>query len=104
MYSSLCKTLAKLRPDTQVFCGHEYTLKNLEFAASVDPANEAVRHKLTWAKEQRAAGLPTVPSTIGEELEINPFMRVDSEAMQAATGLTSSIEIMGELRQRKNQS
>lgn len=51
--------------DVQVWCGHEYTVKNLEFAADADKENKAVQEKLQWAKSQRAANKPTIPSTIG---------------------------------------
>ena len=49
----------------QVWCGHEYTVKNLEFAVDADKENEAVQEKLQWAKAQRSANMPTIPSTIG---------------------------------------
>ena len=49
----------------QVWCGHEYTVKNLEFAADADKENKAVQEKLQWAKTQRSANKPTIPSTIG---------------------------------------
>ncbi len=49
----------------QVWCGHEYTVKNLEFAADADKENRMVQQKLQWAREQRAAKKPTIPSTIG---------------------------------------
>lgn len=60
----------------------QYTAKNLEFAASVDPNNEALKKKAAWVKETREQGHPTVPSTIGGELDFNPFMRVESEALK----------------------
>eukprot|EP00897_Mesotaenium_endlicherianum_P000349 jgi/Mesen1/10314/ME000079S09741 len=100
MLSSLCTKLAALPPSTRVFCGHEYTVKNLEFAASVEGENDAVQKKLAWARQQRSAGAPTVPSTIREELEINPFMRVEQPAK--ATGKSSATDVMAELRRRKN--
>ena len=51
--------------DVQVWCGHEYTVKNLEFAADAEKGNRAVQEKLQWARNQRAANKPTIPSTIG---------------------------------------
>lgn len=71
----------------------QYTDKNLEFAASVDPHNQALQRKAAWVKETRGQGQPTVPSTIGEELEVNPFMRVDSEALKVRL-TTSSFQIL----------
>ena len=57
--------VANGRADVQVWCGHEYTVKNLEFAADADKENRAVQEKLQWARNQRAANKPTIPSTIG---------------------------------------
>ena len=57
----------------QVWCGHEYTVKNLEFAADADKENRAVQEKLQWAKSQRAANQPTIPSTIGVSARRQPF-------------------------------
>lgn len=85
MYTALCEKLAKLPDDMRVYCGHEYTKANLEFAAHVEPENEDVRRKLEWAKQMRAKAAPdwhdatpdemTIPSTIGDEKKTNPFMR-----------------------------
>jgi hydroxyacylglutathione hydrolase len=57
-------------------------VKNLQFALTVEPDNVKIQQKLTWAQHQRQAGLPTIPSTIEEELETNPFMRVDLPEIQ----------------------
>lgn len=78
MYTSLNVTLGALPDDTRVFCGHEYTVKNLEFALHVEPGNAQVREKSARVAELRARGVPTVPSTIGEERRTNPFLRCDS--------------------------
>lgn len=102
MYHSLCKKLASLPPSTRVFCGHEYTVKNLSFALEVEPDNPAIKKKLAWSKQQRMENKPTVPSTIGEELEVNPFMRVHTKSIQDATGLINPIEIMGAVRRWKD--
>ena len=80
---------------SQVYCGHEYSLQNLAFGAHVEPGNkvaqeplyeccqylqhvQAIADKIKWCQDQRSLdpALPTVPSTIQEEKEINPFMRV----------------------------
>lgn len=102
MHHSLNEVLASLDPSTWVYCGHEYTVSNLEFAAHVEPDNEAVQRKLRWAREEVAAGRPTVPSTIGDELATNPFMRVDQPALQQAMGSRDAIEVMARLREAKN--
>lgn len=57
-------------------------MKNLQFAQTVEPENAKISQKLAWAQQQRQSGLPTIPSTIGEELEINPFMRSDLPEVQ----------------------
>lgn len=62
------------------FC--QYTVSNLRFALTVEPENEKIKQKLSWAQHQRQANLPTIPSTIGEELETNPFIRVDLPEIQ----------------------
>lgn len=73
-FDSLQK-LANLPDQTQVFCAHEYTLANLQFALAVEPDNEMLHQTIAWATAQRSQNLPTLPSTIGKEKMINPFMR-----------------------------
>lgn len=81
MMQSLGK-LAALPDTTKVWCGHEYTEKNLRFAHDLEPANAAIAAKLTRVEATRQAGKPTVPSTIGEEKETNPFLRSDSPELR----------------------
>ena len=76
----------ELPPETQVFCGHEYTESNLQFALHVDPHNTALQNKMRWVQARRAEGLPTVPSTLGEEWSYNPFARVSEPEIRAAVG------------------
>jgi hydroxyacylglutathione hydrolase len=76
--------LAALPDDTKVFCGHEYTEKNLLFAEMLEPGNRQVTEKLSRVRALRAAGRPTVPSTIAEEHETNPFLRIDSAELVAS--------------------
>lgn len=76
--------LAALPADTRVCCGHEYTLANAAFALAVEPDNRALRQRREQAQRQRDAGLPTLPSHLGEELACNPFLRVDQPALRAA--------------------
>mmetsp|Transcript_30376 Transcript_30376/g.60346 ORF Transcript_30376/g.60346 Transcript_30376/m.60346 type:complete len:121 (+) Transcript_30376:772-1134(+) len=73
MYGSFRK-LAELPKDTLVYCGHEYTISNYEFASRALPTNEKVRGRAAWAKARRERGEHTVPSTIGDEMECNVFM------------------------------
>ena len=66
---------ADLPGETCVYCGHEYTQSNGRFALSVEPANDALVARMAEVDRQRAAGEPTVPTTIAEEQATNPFMR-----------------------------
>jgi hydroxyacylglutathione hydrolase len=82
MMDSLGK-LAALPDATQVFCGHEYTEKNLAFAHELEPGNRDIAAKLERVRGQRKAGSPTVPSTIGEEKKTNPFLRSESAELRS---------------------
>lgn len=81
MNHSLSK-LMKLPDTLPVYCTHEYTLANLKFAQVVDPHNVALQNYTAWAKQQRQANIPTLPSTIGQEKAINPFLRTHEEAVK----------------------
>jgi hydroxyacylglutathione hydrolase len=85
-----------------VFCGHEYTVQNLKFALSVEPDNEYMQDKISWAKDQRAESTPTVPSTIGEEKRINPFMRCINPEIQKKMNTPDAISLMAKLREMKD--
>jgi hydroxyacylglutathione hydrolase len=84
------QTYAAMPPGTKVYGGHEYTQANARFAAHVDPDNAAVSDRRVVIDRLRAAGKPTLPTTIGEERATNPFMRA------------GSAERLGELRARKD--
>jgi hydroxyacylglutathione hydrolase len=77
MQASLA-ALRALPDDTRLYCGHEYTEQNLRFAANVEPANAAISGRLTRVRGQRAAGQPSLPCTLAEELATNPFLRWDA--------------------------
>jgi len=83
MMASLAR-LAALPDDTQVYCGHEYTEKNLQFALTLEPGNSALKAKYEWARKMRAGGKYTIPSTIGDEKLINPFLRFDSAELRSS--------------------
>lgn len=103
MYRALIDVLGVLPPSTQVYCGHEYTVKNLKFAATVEPNSRAVADKLAWAKAQTDSGKPTVPSTIAEEFAFNPFMRVREGSVQAHAGrVGDAIGTMAAIRAKKD--
>lgn len=82
MFDSL-QALAALPPETLVCCGHEYTASNARFAVTVEPDNAALRARADEVTAQRAAGLATVPTTIGQELATNPFLRAQDVATLA---------------------
>ena len=72
MHNSL-QRLTALHPQTRVWVGHEYTVANLTFAQTVEPENQAIQKALLRAQAARAQGLPTIPSSVELELQINPF-------------------------------
>ncbi|NNJ77585.1 MAG: hydroxyacylglutathione hydrolase [Anderseniella sp.] len=79
MWSSL-QVFKAMAPETIVYSGHEYTAANAEFALSIEPDNAALRARAQKVSELRAAGKPTVPTTIAEEMQTNPFLRAGSAA------------------------
>jgi len=83
MFASL-KKLAALPGDTRVCCGHEYTESNGRFAITVEPDNAALKARMKEVQGQRAAGQPSVPSTLASELAANPFLRASDAARFAA--------------------
>lgn len=93
-------TFAKLPAETQVFCAHEYTTSNLKFLTSLDP--EGCGTVLAEVLDTRDKGLPTIPSTIGKELEYNLFMKTREPRVQSLVGAGSAVETMGRLREMKN--
>lgn len=83
MVDSLRK-LAALPDSTQVYCGHEYTQKNLQFALTLEPTNQVLKAKYDWTVKMRRDGKYTIPSTIGDEKQFNPFLRTDSVELRAS--------------------
>ena len=78
MYRSLGR-LAQLPDDTRLYCAHEYTLSNALFAAQVEPANQAIADRLARVQRMRADGKITIPTTVAEERETNPFVRATND-------------------------
>jgi hydroxyacylglutathione hydrolase len=74
MYANL-QRIAALPGDVRIYCGHEYTLANARFAAHVEPANRAVADRLARVRELRESSEITLPTTVAEERETNPFVR-----------------------------
>lgn len=109
MYTSLLR-IGALPESTRIYCAHEYTLGNLNFAAKAEPDNSAitVRQEIELIKREQA--LPTLPTTISEELRTNPFLRCHSVSLkkqvatQMAQELHSDLETFMYLRRWKDQS
>lgn len=103
MWASLGR-IAALPADTRVYCAHEYTQSNGRFARSVDAENPALLTRLAEVDALRAAGTPTVPTTVGVELATNPFLRAASPAIRRALGMEAAadVEVFAELRRRKD--
>jgi len=107
MHRSLGR-LAALPGATRVCCAHEYTLSNLKFAHAVEPANAELAAYTEWCRAQRAAGRPTLPSSIARERDINPFLRCNEPAVAASAqdhGAESEepVAVLAALRQWKNE-
>ncbi len=104
MWASLQK-IAALPADTQVYCGHEYTVSNGKFGASIEPDNARLVARLADAEAKRAAGEPTLPTRIDWELETNVFLRSDTPAVRQHLGLPATLvwKVFADLRERKNR-
>ncbi len=105
MWSSLDK-IRLLPRSTKIYCAHEYTLQNIEFALSVEPQNSALRRWQSQAQSLRQSNQPSLPTSLQLELECNPFLRPESEAIRESLGLsakTSDLEVFRRLRQLKDQ-
>lgn len=103
MWASMCKFKA-LPDDIQVYSGHEYTLNNARFAVTVEPDNADLQKRLADIKAKCAAGVPTLPSTIGLEKATNPMMRADVPEVKAMLGMEEATDsaVFAEIRQRKD--
>ena len=101
--------LAALPPETAVYCGHEYTAANLRFALQVEPDNEAAREYGVRVARLREADRPSLPSSLGLELQVNPFLRCAAAPVRAAASahagktLGEPAAVFGALRAWKDQ-
>jgi hydroxyacylglutathione hydrolase len=87
--------IAALPDDTQVYCAHEYTLANLRFAAAVEPGNADVHETLEAVAQLRARDGITLPTTLGRERRINPFLRCREPAVRAAAEARAGTSLPG---------
>jgi len=97
----MSRSLAKLRalpPETQVWCGHEYTVNNLRFAKTIEPGNPEIERALAEAIEARNAERFTVPGTLRRELATNPFLRFDEPAVAAGRDPVASFAAIREAK------
>jgi hydroxyacylglutathione hydrolase len=104
MWQSLQK-LTALPPETQVYCGHEYTQANARFALMVEPDNAALQKRAAEVSMLRASGRFTLPVTMAEEMATNPFLRPDGTEIQSRLGMVGAplAAVFGELRARKDK-
>ena len=86
MWSSLVK-LRSLPDDTNVYCGHEYTISNMKFANYIDSDNTLLNKFTAEIKNKRKQGIPTIPFNLGIEKQINPFLRADDSIFMKLLGL-----------------
>ena len=107
MHRSLGR-LATLPEATRVYCTHEYTLANLAFAAAVEPGSAVVAAEIARVRALRAQQRPSLPSTIGHERRVNPFLRAGDAAVaraaaaQAGRSLAGELEVFAALRRWKD--
>jgi len=109
MYHSL-ESLSTLPDDTQIYCAHEYTLANLDFALRVEPDNEELQKRLATTRRLRANHQPTVPSSLAVEKQTNPFLRCHVPSVIAAAerhagkSLGSNVEVFTVIRAWKDRT
>lgn len=104
MWESL-KKLRDLPDDTEIYCGHEYTLSNIKFARTIETDNAVLAAREGQAKRQIEEGRPTIPVTIGDEKLANPFLRADRADVAAGIGMAGkpAVDVFTEIRARKNK-
>jgi hydroxyacylglutathione hydrolase len=104
MWRSLLKLREKCPDDTRIYCGHEYTLKNAEYAHAALPDHKPIAERLEEVKAARAAGEPTVPTLMGREKATNPFLLADEPSVAAALGMSGAPpeEVFAKLRKGRD--
>ena len=103
MWKSLSK-LAALPPETMIYSGHEYTSSNARFAITIEPDNPALISRVSEVEAARSKGMPTVPSSLAQELDTNPFLRAANPGIAASLGLVDAppARVFAEIRARKD--
>ena len=105
MWDSLLK-LRALPDDFRLYCGHEYTASNINFALAIEPDNEALQARAAEVAKLRAENQPTIPALLGDEKAANVFLRADHPSVAASLHMKGAegAAIFSELRERKNKS
>ena len=103
MLNSINK-LKKLPGETKIYCGHEYTKKNLKFCMKYEPNNEYLKQKSDWVDAKIKLNLPSIPVSINDELKTNIFLRCNEQSVKNALNLNnaSELEIFAKLRDLKD--
>ena len=96
--------IKKLPANTQIYCGHEYTKKNLDFCIKHEFNNKNLKDKKNWIASRLSQKQPTIPITIKEELSTNIFLRCDNYEVKKILGMESSteLEVFKKLRDLKD--
>ena len=108
MYSAM-EYFNQLPGNTEIYCTHEYSLANLEFAAAVEPGNTDISDAQQACLQRRNLDQPTLPTTIAQEKRINPFLRYSSEEVKqsaeqfSGNSLASECDVFAAVREWKNQ-
>jgi hydroxyacylglutathione hydrolase len=104
MWESLLK-IRNLPADTQVYCGHEYTAANVNFALTIEPNNSALRARAQEVVRLVEQKKPTIPTTIQQEKSYNPFLRADLHSVAGAIGMEDAapVQVFAAVRARKDK-
>ena len=106
-YSQMLNSLNKIKnlpEDTNIYCGHEYTKKNLDFCLELEFDNHFLKNKSRWIKSKISKKEPTLPVTLKDELNTNIFLRCDNSSVKKSLGMenASDVEIFKKLRDLKD--
>lgn len=104
----MCNSLEKLKAlpdDTAMYCGHEYTVKNLMFACEIEPENQELKAHYQQAQQLAQMGKSTIPSTLAIEKKINPFLRTQDESLRQALGMLDAdpVTVFSYLRELRDK-
>jgi hydroxyacylglutathione hydrolase len=103
MWDSLQK-IKKLPKQTKIYCAHEYTQSNGQFALTIDPDNQQLQQRMVKVDRLRAKSKATLPTTLDQELETNPFLREDDPAIKKNLGMTDkqACDVFRKIRELKD--